>query len=68
MAGDAFAQAVERHGAHAGSRRGFLDLPDNLMIYSGMALGQADEHAPINRWRSPREPLDSFATFSGFTS
>jgi len=46
--------------------RSFLDLPDHLMIYSGMAMGYADENAPINRWRSPREPLDGFATFSGF--
>jgi nitroreductase len=46
--------------------RTFLDLPDNLMVYSGMSLGYADESAPINRWRSPREPLDAFASFSGF--
>jgi phage terminase large subunit-like protein len=26
----------------------------------------ADEAAPINAWRSPREPLDAFATFEGF--
>ena len=48
--------------------RSFLNLPDNLMVYSGMALGYADETAPINQWRSPREPVDSFATFSGFTN
>jgi nitroreductase len=47
--------------------RSFLDLPDNLMVYSGMAMGYADETAPINQWRSPREPLDAFASFSGFT-
>jgi nitroreductase len=46
--------------------RSFLNLPDHLMIYSGMALGFADEAAPINAWRSPREPLDAFATFEGF--
>lgn len=27
---------------------------------------QADESAAINGWRSPLEPLDAFATFSGF--
>jgi nitroreductase len=48
--------------------RSFLDLPPNLMIYSGMALGVADEKAPINAWRSPREPLDAFASFDGFES
>jgi nitroreductase len=46
--------------------RAFLDLPEGLMIYSGMAVGFADEKAQINQWRSPREPLDNFATFSGF--
>ncbi|HEV2628511.1 MAG TPA: nitroreductase [Pseudolabrys sp.] len=46
--------------------RTFLDLPDNLMIYSGLALGYADAAAPINSWRSPREPVDVFASFSGF--
>lgn len=48
--------------------RSFLNLPDNLIIYSGMAIGYADETAPINGWRSPREPLDVYATFTGFTS
>jgi nitroreductase len=46
--------------------RRFLDLPDHLMVYSGMALGYADESAPINAWRAPRAALDDFATFSGF--
>jgi len=46
--------------------RVFLKLPDHLMIYSGMALGIADDDAPINSWRSPREPLDAFASFDGF--
>ena len=47
--------------------RSFLDLPPDLMIYSGMAMGHEDPAAPINQWRSPREPLDTFASFSGFT-
>ena len=46
--------------------RSHLRLPANLMIYSGMAMGYADETAPINSWRSPREPLEAYATFSGF--
>ncbi len=48
--------------------RSFLKLPDNLMIYSGMAIRLRDQAAPINAWRSPREPLDAFATFEGFES
>lgn len=47
--------------------RSFLKLPDHLMIYSGMALGYEDREAPINKWRSPRAALDSFATFDGFS-
>ena len=46
--------------------RAFLQLPDELILFCGMALGYADTTAPINSWRSPREPLDSFATFEGF--
>jgi nitroreductase len=46
--------------------RSFLKLPDHLMVYSGMALGYEDGDAPINKWRSPRAALESFATFDGF--
>jgi len=31
-----------------------------------MALGYEDAAAPINSWRSPREPTDAFASFEGF--
>lgn len=48
--------------------RAHLDLPENLMVYTGIAMGYADERAPINSWRSPREPLDTWATFRGFDS
>lgn len=44
----------------------FLPLPSHMMLFCGMALGYADETAPINSWRAPREPLSGFATFSGF--
>ncbi len=48
--------------------RSFFDLPEHLMIYSGMALGYEDAAAPINGWRSPRAALDDFASFDGFES
>ena len=48
--------------------RAILALPDDLMIYSGLALGYEDANAPINSWRSPREPLDAYASFDGFGS
>jgi len=44
----------------------FIGLPPEFILFCGMALGHADEGAPINQWRSPREPLDSYATFMGF--
>jgi nitroreductase len=44
----------------------FLALPAEYMIFCGMALGYADESAPINAWRSPRAALDSYASFEGF--
>jgi nitroreductase len=43
-----------------------LSLPEDRMLYCGMALGYADEAAPINRWRTDRAPLEDFATFRGF--
>jgi nitroreductase len=46
----------------------FLHLPGHMMLFSGMALGYADEAAPINSWRAPRAPLEDYATFSGFES
>jgi len=44
----------------------FLALPSEYLLFCGMALGYGDPDAPINSWRSPREPVDAFATFSGF--
>jgi hypothetical protein len=34
----------------------------------GTVEGYADETAPINAWRSPREALEAFASFEGFES
>lgn len=48
--------------------RAFLDLPEHLMIYSGLALGYEDPAAAINGWRSPRAAVDEFASFDGFES
>jgi nitroreductase len=44
----------------------FLDLPASHMLFCAIALGHADAAARINRWRSERDGVDSFATFSGF--
>jgi nitroreductase len=44
----------------------FLELPPELMLFSGMALGYRDESAPINRLRTDRAPLADFAELRGF--
>jgi hypothetical protein len=35
-------------------------------LFCGLALGHADPDAAVNKWRAPREPLDTFASFEGF--
>ena len=42
-----------------------LQLPTNLMLFCGMALGYRDDAAPINRLRTDRAELDEFAMFRG---
>jgi nitroreductase len=44
----------------------FLQAPQELMLFSGMALGYRDESAPINRLRTDRAPLEEIAVFRGF--
>ncbi|HSC82565.1 MAG TPA: nitroreductase [Pseudomonas sp.] len=43
-----------------------FSLPDNELVYCGMALGHADRSAPVNRLRSERAPVEDFAVFKGF--
>jgi nitroreductase len=43
-----------------------LDLPDDHILFSGMALGYVDETAPINALRTRREPVEGFAELRGF--
>jgi len=44
----------------------FLKLPPEHILFCAIALGFADEEAPIDRWRSEREGVDGFARFEGF--
>jgi nitroreductase len=44
----------------------FVDLPDDHMLFSGMALGYPDEAAPINQWRTRRDPFETWADLRGF--
>ena len=41
-------------------------LPENDMVYCGMALGHPDTSAPVNQLRSSRVAVEEFATFRGF--
>jgi nitroreductase len=41
----------------------YLQLPAELMLFCGMALGYADASAPINQVRTQRADLAEFATF-----
>ena len=44
----------------------FVGLPDDHMLFSGMALGYADESAPINNWRTRRDPPEVWLEMQGF--
>jgi nitroreductase len=44
----------------------FLQLPPQVMLFCGMALGYMDESAPINSLRTDRALLQEFATLHGF--
>lgn len=41
----------------------FLQTPDNLMLFCGMAIGYRNPEAPVNTLVSDRMPLESWATF-----
>jgi nitroreductase len=44
----------------------FIGIPEDHMLFSGMALGFRDETAPINTLRTRREPFETFAEMRGF--
>ena len=56
---EAWARVRETLAAH-------FKLAPQEMIYCGMALGQADESAPVNTLRSDRASLDEIVEFDGF--
>lgn len=43
-----------------------LNLPEDHMLFSGMALGYRDPEQPINQLRTRREPFAAFAELRGF--
>lgn len=49
-----------------GTVREFVTIPDDHMLFCGMALGHRDEDHPINTLRTRRDPLNEVAEFRGF--
>ncbi|WP_028241345.1 nitroreductase [Stutzerimonas azotifigens] len=43
--------------------RNWLQVPDELVLHCGLAIGYADPQAPVNGLVSERMPLDAFCTF-----
>lgn len=41
----------------------FVEAPEELTLFCGVAIGHADPDAPVNRLVSDREPLSAWATF-----
>jgi len=48
------------------SVREYFDLPEELIVFSGMALGYRDEDHPINTLRTRRAPFDAWCEMRGF--
>jgi nitroreductase len=44
----------------------FLGLPEELMVFSGMALGWRDDAAPINTLVASRDPFEAWGELRGF--
>ena len=43
-----------------------VGLPDDHMVFSGMAMGYRDPDHAINAWRSARDPADVWCQLKGF--
>lgn len=43
-----------------------VNPPEDHMLFSGMALGYADETAPINTLRTRRDPFEAWGELKGF--
>jgi len=43
-----------------------LRLPEDFMVFAGMALGRRDETHRVNSLRTRREPFEAFAEMRGF--
>lgn len=44
---------------------GFIGIPDERMLFCGMAIGKRNPEHPVNRLVTDRAPLEEFARFHG---
>jgi nitroreductase len=58
--------AQEYWASYATTVANLLQLPQEQMVFAGMAVGYADFDHPINNFRTEREPLEAFAHLRGF--
>jgi len=66
---------AREHGLHTcaqeawarwhGTVGGFLGIPKELMLFSGMALGYMDESHPINTLKTDRAPFSEYVSLKG---
>ncbi|MDE1173876.1 MAG: nitroreductase [Parvibaculaceae bacterium] len=64
---------AREHGLHTAAQEAwaiwhttvteFIGIPDELMLFCGMAIGYMDESHPMNSLRTDRAPLEEVATF-----
>ena len=67
--------AARGHGMHTCAQASFADypsivrkhlnMPEEEVIVCGMALGYRDPDAPENVWRTERDPVERFTSWSG---
>jgi nitroreductase len=46
--------------SYADEIKEFLNIPEEKEVVLGVAVGFRDETSPLDRFRTPREPLDRF--------
>ena len=46
--------------------KAYLDIPQHMTFFCGLALGYADPDAPVNGLESPRAPMDEIVSYRGF--
>lgn len=55
--------AQEAWASKPDSVTSFVNAPEELMLFCGMAIGHANPDAPVNSLITDREPIENWATF-----